>query len=113
MPNVEIKEGESFDVALRRFKRSCEKAGIIAKLRKMEFYEKPTTERKRKRISAIKRWEKKLLREQENARNPGEERKKTLLPYGKHKRPMPPRINFSALLGENQSQRRNSATVNE
>ena len=48
MPSVRIKENEPFDVALRRFKRSCEKAGILAKVRSKEFYEKPTWERKRK-----------------------------------------------------------------
>lgn len=100
MPNVEIKEGESFDVALRRFKRACEKAGIIAKLRKMEFYEKPTTERKRKHISAIKRWEKKVMRDKEGYRSPLEERKRAALAFGKHKRPMQPRLNISALIGD-------------
>ena len=55
MPSIKIKEHESFDVALRRFKRSCEKAGIPGKLRQLEFYEKPTAKRKRKRSAAIKR----------------------------------------------------------
>ena len=41
MPSVRIKENEPFDVALRRFKRSCEKAGVLAKVRSCEFYEKP------------------------------------------------------------------------
>jgi small subunit ribosomal protein S21 len=66
MPHVAIRDTEPFDVALRRFKRSCEKAGILAKLRQMEFYEKPTTERKRKHAAAVKRWEKKLQKEKEN-----------------------------------------------
>jgi small subunit ribosomal protein S21 len=65
MPQVNIRETEPFDVALRRFKRACEKAGVLAKLRQMEFYEKPTSKRKRKRAAAIKRWEKKLLKERE------------------------------------------------
>ncbi|MDI5349445.1 30S ribosomal protein S21, partial [Salmonella enterica subsp. enterica serovar Kentucky] len=43
-----------FDVALRRFKRSCEKAGVLAEVRRREFYEKPTTERKRAKASAWK-----------------------------------------------------------
>lgn len=63
MPQVTIRETEPFDVALRRFKRSCEKAGIIAKLRQIEFYEKPTSKRKRKHAAAVKRWEKKLIKE--------------------------------------------------
>lgn len=66
MPQVHIKESEPFDVALRRFKRSCEKAGILAKLRQIEFYEKPTARRKRKHAAAIKRWEKKLFKERES-----------------------------------------------
>ena len=55
MPQVKVKEGEPFDVALRRFKRSCEKAGVLADVRKREFYEKPTQERKRKKAAAVKR----------------------------------------------------------
>ena len=55
MPSVKVKEGEPFDVALRRFKRSCEKAGVLADVRKREFYEKPTQERKRKAAAAVKR----------------------------------------------------------
>ena len=42
MPSIKVKENEPFDVALRRFKRSCEKAGLIAEVRKREHYEKPT-----------------------------------------------------------------------
>jgi small subunit ribosomal protein S21 len=40
MPQVKLKEGEPVDVAIRRFKRSCEKAGVLADVRKREFYEK-------------------------------------------------------------------------
>ena len=60
MPSVRIKENEPFDVALRRFKRSCEKAGILAKVRSKEFYEKPTSERKRKHAAAVKRHHKRI-----------------------------------------------------
>lgn len=66
MPSVKVKENEPFDVALRRFKRSCEKAGILSEVRRREFYEKPTQERKRKQAAAVKRHLKKLSRE--NAR---------------------------------------------
>ena len=66
MPQVRVKEGEPFDVALRRFKRACEKAGILAEVRRREFYEKPTQERKRKAAAAVKRHQKKLQREQLN-----------------------------------------------
>ena len=64
MPQVRVKENEPFDVALRRFKRSCEKAGVLAEVRRREFYEKPTQERKRKMAAAVKRHAKKLAREQ-------------------------------------------------
>ena len=63
MPSVKVRENEPFDVALRRFKRSCEKAGILAEVRRRESYEKPTTERKRKAAAAVKRHMKKVTRE--------------------------------------------------
>ena len=63
MPSVRVKENEPFEVALRRFKRSCEKAGVLAEVRRREFYEKPTWERKRKSAAAVKRWQKKVGRE--------------------------------------------------
>ena len=55
MPSVRIKENEPFEVAIRRFKRTVEKAGTITDLRAREFYEKPTAERKRKKAAAVKR----------------------------------------------------------
>lgn len=63
MPSIKIKENEPFDVALRRFKRSCEKAGVLSEVRRREFYEKPTWVRKRKAAAAVKRHLKKLSRE--------------------------------------------------
>jgi len=62
MPSVRVRENEYFDVALRRFKRACEKAGILAELRRREFYEKPTQERKRKKAAAVKRHAKRNVR---------------------------------------------------
>ena len=64
MPTVKIRENEPFEVALRRFKRSCEKAGVMTEMRRREFYEKPTQERKRKKAAAVKRHAKRLSREQ-------------------------------------------------
>ena len=55
MPVIKVRENEPFDVALRRFKRSCEKAGILSEVRRRESYEKPTWERKRKKAAAVKR----------------------------------------------------------
>lgn len=63
MPHVRVKENEPFEVAMRRFKRSCEKAGVLAEVRRREFYEKPTWERKRKAAAAVKRWQKKAGRD--------------------------------------------------
>jgi small subunit ribosomal protein S21 len=68
MPSVRVKENEPFDIALRRFKRSCEKAGVLSEIRRREFYEKPTQERKRKKAAAVKRHLKKLSREQNRRR---------------------------------------------
>ena len=76
MPHVKVKENEPFDVALRRFKRSCEKAGILTEIRRREAYEKPTTERKRKAAAAVKRHLKKLSKERDRlTRNPHRRRK--------------------------------------
>lgn len=66
MPTIDIPDENAFDVSLRRFKRACEKAGIPTKLRQIEFYEKPTTKRKRKHAAAIKRYAKKLQKEHES-----------------------------------------------
>ena len=44
-----------FDVALRKFKKACDKAGIVQEVRKREFYEKPTAKRKRKKAEAVAR----------------------------------------------------------
>ena len=60
MTTVRLKENEPFDVALRRFKRTIEKLGLLTDLRAREFYEKPTAERKRKLAAAVKRHHKRL-----------------------------------------------------
>ena len=68
MPYIKVKEHEPFDLALRRFKRLCEKAGVQSDVRKKTFYEKPTSMRKRKAAAAVKRYRKKLQRERESGR---------------------------------------------
>gem|GEM_PF-275865 len=60
MPGIRLKENEPFEVAIRRFKRAIEKTGLLTELRSREFYEKPTTERKRKLSAAVKRHHKRL-----------------------------------------------------
>lgn len=48
MTGVRVKDGESFENAMKRFKKQCEKAGILSEIRKREHYEKPSVKRKRK-----------------------------------------------------------------
>jgi len=62
MPSVRVKDNEPFEMALRRFRRSCEKAGVFTEMRRREHYEKPTEIRKRKAAAAKKREQRKLLR---------------------------------------------------
>jgi len=62
VPSIRLKEHENVEGAIRRFKRSCEKAGVLAELRKREAYEKPTTKRKRMKAAAVKRYQKKMNR---------------------------------------------------
>jgi small subunit ribosomal protein S21 len=57
---VKLKENESFEGALKRFKKQCEKAGIMYELRRREHYEKPSVRKKKKAIAARKRLIKKL-----------------------------------------------------
>jgi small subunit ribosomal protein S21 len=52
MPGIRVKEGESFESALRRFKKKCEKAGVLSDLRKHQHFEKPSERRKRKENAA-------------------------------------------------------------
>ena len=61
---IVLKEGEDVNRALRRFKNKIEDAGTLKTLQKKEFYEKPTTARKRKKAAAIARYIKKMEKEQ-------------------------------------------------
>ncbi len=54
MSEIRIKENESLDSALRRFKRQCAKSGVMAEVRKREHYEKPSVKRKKKSEAARK-----------------------------------------------------------
>lgn len=54
MPGIRVKEGEPFEKALRRFTKTCEKAGIMSEIRKHQHFEKPSARRKRK-LNAAKR----------------------------------------------------------
>ncbi len=63
MPKVIAREGEAFQVTLRKFKKSCEKAGLLSDIKKNNYYEKPSVERRRKDKEA-RRKALKLLRKQ-------------------------------------------------
>ena len=54
LPGIRVKDGESFESALRRFKKKCEKAGVLSDLRRHQHFEKPSERRKRK-LNAAKR----------------------------------------------------------
>ena len=57
---ITVRDNENINQALHRFKRKIEDSGLLDDLRAKEFYEKPTTERKRKKGAAKARWRKKL-----------------------------------------------------
>jgi small subunit ribosomal protein S21 len=61
---VKLRDNESFEQAFRRFKKSCEKSGILSEVKKREHYEKPSVRLKKKSISARKRLIKKLKKQQ-------------------------------------------------
>jgi small subunit ribosomal protein S21 len=63
MPVVHVREEESFENALRRFKRKVEKSGILTELRKRQHFEKPSVKRKRKAVQARKKILRKLTEE--------------------------------------------------
>ena len=62
MTTVKLKDGESIEGALKRFKKATEKAGILSEIRKCEHYEKPSVKKKKKAIAAKKRAVKKNRR---------------------------------------------------
>lgn len=60
---VFVREGEPIERALRKFKKKVQDSGLLQLLRDREFYEKPTTERKRKKSAAKNRWQKELAKQ--------------------------------------------------
>lgn len=63
MPLIKVREDESLENALKRFKRKCEKSGILTEIKKRQHYEKPSVRRKRKAIAARKKLLKRLAQE--------------------------------------------------
>jgi small subunit ribosomal protein S21 len=62
MPLIKVKDNEPFEIAMKRFKKQVEKAGILTELRRREFFDKPSVRRKKKAAAARKRALKKLKR---------------------------------------------------
>jgi small subunit ribosomal protein S21 len=60
MPSVKVREGESFEKALRRFTKACEKTGLFSEIRKHQHFEKPSERRKRK-LNAARRKQRRLM----------------------------------------------------
>ena len=63
MPVVTVRDDESFENAIRRFKRKCEKEGILTELKKRQHFEKPSVKRKRQAVAARKKMARKLAEE--------------------------------------------------
>lgn len=62
MPFVRVRESESFEIALKKFKKQCEKEGILSEIKKREHYEKPSVKRKKKALAALATRKKALKR---------------------------------------------------
>lgn len=60
MPSVNVKESDSFENALKKFKKQCEREGILSEIKKREHYEKPSVKRKKKALAARKKALKRL-----------------------------------------------------
>ena len=62
MPVIKVRDNEPFEVAMKRFKKQCEKAGILSELKRREYYDKPSIRKKKKAAAARKRALKKRRR---------------------------------------------------
>ncbi len=63
MPLIKVRDDESLENALKRFKRKCEKSGILTEIKKRQHYEKPSVKKKRKALAARKKLLKRLAQE--------------------------------------------------
>ena len=67
MPIITVRDAENLDVALRRFKRKCERSGVLSEAKRRRHYEKPSERRKRKAIAARKKLNKRMARDRREA----------------------------------------------
>lgn len=63
MPLIKVRDDESLENALKRFKRKCEKSGVLTEIKKRQHYEKPSVKKKRKALAARKKLLKRLAQE--------------------------------------------------
>ena len=63
MPLIKVREDENLENALKRFKRKCEKSGILSEIKKRQHYEKPSVRKKRKALAARKKLLKRISQE--------------------------------------------------
>ena len=63
MPVIRVRETENLETALRRFKRQCERSGVLSEAKRRREYEKPSVRKKRKLIAARKKFLKRLAKE--------------------------------------------------
>jgi small subunit ribosomal protein S21 len=63
MPLIKVREDESLENALKRFKRKCEKSGILTEIKKRQHFEKPSVKKKRKALAARKKLLKRIAQE--------------------------------------------------
>ncbi|MDH5680539.1 MAG: 30S ribosomal protein S21 [Spirochaetota bacterium] len=68
MTKIEVGEDEPIELAIRRFRKKCERDGINRELKKRSFYEKPSLRKKRKKETLIRKLQKRLRRQQQNQR---------------------------------------------
>jgi small subunit ribosomal protein S21 len=55
MPSIRVRESDSFENALKKFKKQCEKEGILSEIKKREHYDKPSVKKKKKAVAARKK----------------------------------------------------------
>ena len=65
MPAIKVRDNEPLESALRRFKRKCEKSGILGEVKRRRHFEKPSERKKRKAIAARKKLLKRLAKERQ------------------------------------------------
>ncbi len=69
MSEIVLQDDEAIDRALKRFKKECQKAGILAEVRRREFYEKPSVKKKRKEEASLRKLRRRMLKQKKRMEN--------------------------------------------